>query len=82
MNRFARHQGELPMLPILASLEWNSQTIAVIGVFSIPLAAILGGIWASMNKVRSDNELKQSMVNRGMSADEIERVMNARSKIK
>ena len=70
------------MLPILASLDWNSQTIAVIGVFSIPLAAILGGIWASMNKVRSDNELKQSMVNRGMSADEIERVMNARSKIK
>lgn len=70
------------MLPILASLEWNSQTIAVIGVFSIPLAAILGGIWASMNKVRSDNELKQSMVNRGMSADEIERVMSARSKVK
>lgn len=70
------------MDPLLAAFEWNAQTLSVIGVFSIPLAGILGGIWFNLNKIRSDNELKQSMVARGMSVDEIERVMAARSKSK
>ena len=43
----------------------------------IPLAAIIGGMWAGVAKTRSRNALKQSMVERGMSPDEIERVLKA-----
>jgi len=65
------------MLPVIAEIVWNEKTLAVALGCSIPLAGILGGCWYSLNKARSDNELKQAMVERGMSADEIERVLGA-----
>jgi hypothetical protein len=43
----------------------------------VPLASILGWYWLKLHQTRSDNALKQSMVERGMSADEIERVIAA-----
>ena len=43
----------------------------------IPLAAIIGGLWTGVAKTRSRNSLKQSMVERGLSADEIERILKA-----
>ena len=66
------------MLPILSEIMWNKETIAIVATFSVPVAAILGGVWFKLSKIRSDNELKRSMVERGMSADEIERVMRSR----
>jgi hypothetical protein len=48
----------------------------VVWVF-IPLAAIISSFWFNAVKVRSRNALKQSMVERGMSVEEIERVLKA-----
>ena len=43
----------------------------------IPIAAIIGHFWYKAQKVRSDKDLKLSMLKRGMSAEEIERVISA-----
>ena len=68
------------MMALLSEIVWNKQSLAVVGAFSVPLAVIIGSAWYKMNKVRYENELKRSMVERGMSVDEIERVMAAGSK--
>lgn len=68
------------MLPILAEIVWDKQTLSIAGAFSIPLAVIIGSAWYKMNKVRYENELKRSMIERGMSVDEIERVIAAGEK--
>ena len=55
--------------------------------FSIPIVAICVSIgvpiiahcWFELRKHESDNELKRSMIERGMSAEEIERVLAAKS---
>ena len=66
------------MSPLVAEIIWNSGTIMMALIFGLPIVSVLGGMWFKLNKVRSDNELKRTMVERGMSADEIERVINAR----
>ena len=43
----------------------------------IPISAILGHFWYQAQKHKSDNDLKQRMLERGMSAEEIERVISA-----
>jgi hypothetical protein len=63
---------------MLSEIIWNQNTIAVVCVFSIPIVAIIGGLWAQVESRKSDNELKRSMVERGMSAEEIERVIAAK----
>ncbi len=40
--------------------------------------AIAIGTWQKIEKMRAEAQLKQSMINRGMSADEIERVIKAK----
>ena len=51
--------------------------IAIIMGCLVPISAILGSCWYKAHKVRSENHLKRTMVERGMSADEIERVIAA-----
>ena len=63
---------------MLADIIWDQNTIAVIGVFSIPIVAIIATFWYMLERSRSDNELKRDMIERGMSADEIERVIAAK----
>jgi len=65
------------MLALLSEMVWDEQTLAVAGAFAVPLAVIIGSAWYKMNKVRYENELKRSMVERGMSVEEIERVIAA-----
>ncbi len=55
----------------------NIGTVAVIMGCMIPIVAIVTGIWQSVEKTRSNNALKRAMLDRGMSADDIERVMAA-----
>jgi hypothetical protein len=43
----------------------------------IPIAIVAIICWTIIKANRDDNELKQSMLDRGMSAQDIERVMNA-----
>ena len=43
----------------------------------IPVTAIIATFWCAAVKERSRNALKQSMVERGMSVEEIDRVLKA-----
>jgi hypothetical protein len=72
----------LTAMPMLAEIVWNENTVAVVCVFSVPIVAIVATFWSGVEKTRSRNDLKRSMVERGMSADEIERVMAAGGKDK
>lgn len=62
---------------MIGELVWDAQTLGVVFGCGIPLAAIIGGIWLAAQKTRSLNDLKREMVQRGMSVDEIERVLAA-----
>jgi len=64
---------------MLAEIIWNQNTIAIVATFSIPIVAIIAGCWFKIERVRSENDLKRSMVERGMSAEEIERVIAAKA---
>ena len=61
-------------------LVFGMPQIAVIMGCLIPITAIVGGFWYRAQKVRFENELKRTMVERGMSADEIERVIAVQRK--
>ena len=69
------------MATMLSEIAWTRDTIMAVGVVlvmaGVPLASILGWYWLKLHQTRSDNALKQAMVERGMSAAEIERVMAA-----
>lgn len=67
------------MLAFLSEFRWSPDTLFVLGMFAVPVTAIVCGAWYKIAKTTSDNELKRSMVERGMSADEIERIMAART---
>jgi len=60
---------------MIGEILWNEKTIAVAGAFAVPIAAIVGSFWYKWNKARADHQLKQSMINRGMSVEEMERVL-------
>ena len=51
--------------------------IAVIMGCLIPIVSVIGGYWYKAQKARSENELKRTLVDRGLSVDEIERIMDA-----
>ena len=44
----------------------------------IPIVAIVATFWYKIAKTTSENELKRTLAERGMSADEIERVVAAK----
>ncbi len=64
---------------MLASTVWASAfhmpQIAIIMGCLTAIAAVLGVVWYQIEKVKSNNELKRSLVERGMSVEEIERIM-------
>lgn len=64
---------------MLAMEFWNTGTLAVILIFGPGLAWVIGHFWYKVVKISSENELKRTMIERGMSAEEIERVLAARS---
>jgi hypothetical protein len=51
--------------------------VAVVGGLLIPLAAIIGGLTYKYRKLQVEAALKQQMIERGMSADEIKEVLGA-----
>jgi hypothetical protein len=67
------------MFSILSEIQWTSDTIMITLIFALPIVSVVAGVWYKVSKAQSDNELKRSMVERGMSADEIQRVLNART---
>lgn len=64
---------------MLADFQWNTQTITVLAVFAVPISAIVVNAWQKVEKARAENELKRNMIQRGMSAEEIERVISAKT---
>ena len=66
---------------MLAYSAWESifripQLPIIMGCL-IPITAIIGSFWYKAQKNKHDNDLKRRMVERGMSAEEIERVISA-----
>ena len=54
--------------------------IAVIMGCLIPIVGVIASAWYKAQKVRSENQLKRTLVERGLSADEIERIISAQAK--
>ncbi len=63
---------------MLAGIVWNEATIAIAMGCTVPIVAIISIAWCKVSKATAEHDLKRRMVERGMSADEIERVMAAR----
>lgn len=67
---------------MLASSIWDQALdmpqIAIIMGCLVPIVGLIASHWYKAQKVRSENDLKRSMVERGMTVEEIERVVAAR----
>jgi hypothetical protein len=63
---------------MFSEIVWNKETLGVVFGCSIPLVAIVSAFWFKVEKTRSDNDLKRRMVERGMTVEEIERVLAAK----
>ena len=63
---------------VLHQIFQMPQFVILMGM-SIPIIGIVAGVWCKVHKIRSENELKRSMVERGMSVEEMERVLAVRS---
>ena len=70
------------MIPPLAEIVWDSGTAMMTLIFALPIVSIVAGVWYKAQKVTSENALKRSMVERGMSADDIERVLKSTNNAK
>ena len=70
---------------MLAGLDWQSflkmPQFAIAGGllvgFLIAMTGIISHYWFQAKKLRSDNELRRSLVEQGLTVDEIERIMAA-----
>lgn len=51
--------------------------IALVGGMLVAVVGILASVWHKTRRMELENALKQDMLNRGMSAEEIERVIKA-----
>jgi hypothetical protein len=58
--------------------NWDTGTLAVLLIFGLPIVAVIATMWHKVEKLRGENELKRSMIERGMSVEEIERVLAIR----
>jgi hypothetical protein len=68
-------RGEIPM-PSLLSDPANFFWFSIAMMVCVPVAA---DCWRKVRKHELDADLKRDMIGRGMSADEIERILAARS---
>lgn len=55
-------------------------TLTILLIFGLPVVAVVAYYCYKIAKVNSDNELKRRLVERGLSVDEIERIINAGDK--
>ena len=64
---------------MLAEFDWSSIPYFWVCVFAVPIVAILVEGWYKVERIRTEADLKRSMIERGMSVEEIERVISAKS---
>jgi len=69
------------MSEIISKLDGEGMIglIAVMGTFIVGLAAVLGHFWQKVRVAEADALLKQDMLNRGMTAEQICEVLQANS---
>ncbi len=69
---------------MLAEQLWHKifgmPQIAIIMGRLIPIVGIIASYWYKAEKLRSENALKRTLAERGLSADEIERIIAAQAK--
>lgn len=69
---------------MLAEQFWHKMfgmpQIAIIMGCLIPMVGIIASYWYKAQKLRSEHELKRTLAERGISADEIERIIAAQAK--
>ncbi|MBU1984862.1 MAG: hypothetical protein ABII12_06140 [Planctomycetota bacterium] len=69
---------------MLAEQFWHGlfevPQIAIVMGCLVPIAGVIAYYWYMAQKVRSENELKRTLVDRGLSAAEIERILTAHGK--
>lgn len=65
---------------IIEQIFSRPEMVAIAGAFTIPIVAIVVYYWHEVAKARSANDVKKTMILRGMSVDEIERVLGAGGK--
>jgi hypothetical protein len=76
------------MMSLLAEFDWNSvlepEKLAMIlifgGSFIVAIVGTIAGCWLSARRHTEQIKLKQEMLDRGMSADEIARIIDAGNK--
>lgn len=56
---------------------FRPESLSILMIFGVPIVAVVGYYWYKIEKVKSDNNLKQRMLDSGLSVEEIERVLNA-----
>lgn len=68
---------------MLAGQAWQvifgMPQIAVIMGCLIPIAGIIAGAWCKAQHVRSEHDLKRTLVEQGLSADDIVRIIAAKT---
>ena len=67
---------------MLANIEWNVATMSVAGVFAVPIVGIVSYFWCAAIKAKADSALKQTLAKRGMSVEEIERIVESGNRSK
>jgi hypothetical protein len=69
------------ILMFLAEVNWNGlfqvEIISIIMGCLIPITWAIATAWKGIEKNKSDNALKRSLVERGVSIEEIERIVSA-----
>ena len=55
----------------------DTGTLTILLIFGLPIIAVIAYYCYKVAKINSDNELKRRLVERGLSVDEIERIINA-----
>ena len=55
----------------------DPSVLGILAVFGLPAIIVAITFWYKIAKVNSDNELKRRLVERGLSVDEIERIIKA-----
>jgi len=63
---------------VLAEIVWNSETLGILMGCGIPIVGIIAYYWYRIAKTTAENDLKRTLAERGMSAEDIERVVAAK----
>lgn len=63
---------------MLSEIVWTTDKLSVALGCAIPLVWIIGYFWYKTIVTKSEHDLKRALVERGMSVEEIERVVRVR----